>query len=131
MFYEIGIQTGKEGFREITAEVQATVRKSGLQNGVVIVYCPHTTAAITINENADPDVVRDLLLGLETAFPDRSEFRHREGNSAAHLKASVIGSSVTVIVTNGTLQLGVWQGIYFCEFDGPRNRKYQVMTIEG
>jgi secondary thiamine-phosphate synthase enzyme len=130
MLWELSIQTSKEGFYDITHEVQDVVRKAGLDNGIAIVCCLHTTAAITINENADPDVVRDLLLGLDRAFPDRPEFRHREGNSAAHLKSSAIGASETVIVTGGRLQLGTWQGIYFCEFDGPRQRKYQVMTIE-
>lgn len=94
--------------------------------GIAVVYCPHTTAGITINENADPDVVRDLLFALDKTYPDRSEFRHDEGNSAAHLKASCIGSSVTVIVDNGKLVLGTWQSIYFCEFDPPRSRKFYV-----
>jgi secondary thiamine-phosphate synthase enzyme len=93
------------------------------------VFCPHTTAGITINENADPDVVKDLLYGLDKAFPDRTEYRHAEGNSAAHLKASCIGSSVTVIVENGLPILGTWQGIYFCEFDGPRERKYHIKVM--
>ena len=94
-----------------------------------MIYCPHTTAGITINENADPDVVRDMLLGLDKAYPDRTEFRHAEGNSAAHLKASAVGSSATVIIRDGKLLLGQWQGIYFCEFDPPRNRKFYVNII--
>ena len=94
-----------------------------------MVYCPHTTAGITINENADPDVVRDLIIGLNKAFPDHPEFRHSEGNSAAHLKASVMGSSATVIIKDGKLVLGTWQSIYFCEFDPPRNRKFYVKVI--
>ena len=98
-------------------------------SGRAIVYCPHTTAGITINENADPDVVHDLLLGLNKAFPDRAEFRHGEGNSAAHLKASAMGSSVTVIIDSGKLVLGTWQGIYFTEFDPPRNRKFYVKVL--
>jgi secondary thiamine-phosphate synthase enzyme len=125
------LKTGREGFIDITAQVNKTVADSGVKNGFVIVYCPHTTAGITINENADPDVVHDLLFGLSATFPDRREFRHAEGNSAAHLKASTIGSSVTVIIENAGLILGTWQGIYFCEFDGPRNRNFYVKVIEG
>lgn len=92
-------------------------------------FCPHTTAGITINENADPDVVKDMLYGLEKAYPDRKEFQHFEGNSSAHLKATAVGSSVTVIIENGKLLLGTWQGIYFCEFDGPRTRKFYVKIL--
>ena len=113
----------------ITAQVREAVVQSGVKDGVVIVFCPHTTAGITINENADPDVVRDMLLGLDKAFPDRLEFRHFEGNSAAHLKASYAGSSATVIIVGGKMVLGTWQGIYFCEFDPPRNRKYYVKVV--
>jgi secondary thiamine-phosphate synthase enzyme len=120
------VVTKREGFYDVTDSVREAVRESGVTSGICVVYCPHTTAGITINENADPDVVRDLLLGLETAFFDRREFRHAEGNSAAHLKASAIGSSVTVIIEDGRLVLGTWQGIYFCEFDGPRTRGYYV-----
>lgn len=103
--------------------------KSGVANGVAVVYCPHTTAGITINENADPDVVRDILLGLDKAFPDRPEFRHSEGNSAAHLKASTVGSSATVLIDGGRLLLGTWQGIFLCEFDPPRQRKFFVKVM--
>ena len=123
------LKTGKEGFYDITSAVREAIRKSGLNDGLCVVYCPHTTAGITINENADPDVVKDLLYGLEKAFPDRAEFRHSEGNSAAHLKASCIGSSVTIIVENGAAKLGTWQGVYFCEFDGPRERTYHIKII--
>jgi len=125
------LKTPREGLINITSQVRQSVHQSGVENGIVVVYCPHTTAGITINENADPDVVRDLLLGLDRAFPDRSEFRHSEGNSAAHLKASAVGSSVTVIINNGKLVLGTWQGVYFCEFDGPRNRTFYVKVLEG
>jgi secondary thiamine-phosphate synthase enzyme len=124
------LNTETEGFYNITSKIQETVTKSGIKDGLCIVYCPHTTAGITINENADHDVVTDMLLGLRKAFPDRPEFRHSEGNSSAHLKASSIGSSVTVIVSGGHLLLGTWQGIYFCEFDGPRTRKYVVRVSE-
>lgn len=120
------IQTQREGFYNITSSVRDAVAGSGIDNGICVVYCPHTTAGITINENADPDVVRDMLLGLDKAFPDRPEFRHMEGNSSAHLKASCIGSSVTVFIENSKPILGRWQGVYFCEFDGPRSRTYYI-----
>ncbi len=123
------LKTGKKGFSDITATVKDTIRKSGMDTGVCVVYCLHTTAGITINENADSDVVKDMLHGLDKAFPDRAEFRHAEGNSAAHLKASCIGSSVMLIVENGFPLLGTWQGVYFCEFDGPRDRRYHVKVI--
>ncbi len=125
------LKTGKEGFYDITAAVKDVIRKSGVESGLCVIYCPHTTAGITINENADPDVIKDLLYGLDKTFPDRPEFRHAEGNSAAHLKASCIGSSVTLIVENGLPLLGTWQGIYFCEFDGPRERQYLIKIIAG
>lgn len=125
------LQTQTEGFTNITGMVRKSLEKSGVREGICVVYCPHTTAGITINENADPDVVRDFLFGLSKALPDRPEFRHAEGNSAAHLKASCVGSSATVIVKDGQLVLGVWQGIYFCEFDGPRTRQFYVKVIDG
>ena len=130
MLQQYNIQTDAEGFTEITATVEQALRQSGVQDGLCVVYCPHTTAGITINENADPDVVRDMLLGISRAFPSLPEFRHAEGNSPAHLKASAIGSSVTVIVKDGRLVLGTWQGIYFCEFDGPRSRRFFVKVVE-
>lgn len=123
------LRTGREEFRNITPEVEKAVRESGVQEGVCLVYCPHTTAGMTINENADPDVVSDMLLALDALFPDRPEYRHMEGNTTAHLKASFVGSSVSVPITGGKLALGVWQGIYFCEFDGPRTRSYTI-TIQ-
>lgn len=126
MLYEFSLQTERENFYNITSEVNEAVLKSGLKEGICVIYCPHTTAGITINENADPDVVRDMLLGLDKAFPDRKEFRHAEGNSAAHLKAGSVGASQVVIIENGKLLLGTWQGIYFCEFDGPRRRRFYV-----
>lgn len=129
MLTEFSLRTGPEGFHDITATVRETVRTSGRTDGLCLVFCPHTTAGITLNENADPDVLYDLGLGLRRAFPDRPEFRHREGNSAAHLKASAIGASVTLIVEDGNLRLGTWQGIYFCEFDGPRERKFLVKLL--
>ena len=129
MIFEYTLKTEKENFYNITAKVREAASQSRITDGLCVVFCPHTTAGITINENADPDVVRDMLLGLDKAFADRAEFRHMEGNSSAHLKASCIGSSVTIIIENGSLVLGTWQGIYFCEFDGPRNRRFYVKMI--
>lgn len=126
---EYTLKTGTEGFYNITSQVREALRKSGISSGICVLYCPHTTAGITINENADPDVVHDMLLGLHKAFPDRAEFKHNEGNSTAHLKATCVGSSVTVIIEDGWLVLGTWQGIYFCEFDGPRQRKFFVKIM--
>lgn len=126
MLFEYNLKTEKENFYNITSKVRESVLKSGISDGICVVYCPHTTAGITINENADPDVVKDMLLGLSRAYPERVEFRHIEGNSHAHLKASSVGASKTIIVNNGQLILGTWQGIYFCEFDGPRTRKFYV-----
>ena len=130
MNFEFSLSTPHESFYNITPQVHEAVTKSAITSGIAITYCPHTTAGITINENADPDVVHDLLIGLDKAFPDRSEFQHNEGNSAAHLKASAMGSSVTVIIENGKLLLGTWQSIYFCEFDPPRSRKFYVTIIK-
>ncbi len=128
MLREYSLNTGRNNWTDVTDRVRDAVRESGVRDGLCLVYCPHTTAGITINENADPDVVRDLLFALEKTYPDRPEFRHMEGNSAAHLKASVIGSSVTIPVSNGRLMLGTWQGVYFCEFDGPRARRFCVQV---
>jgi secondary thiamine-phosphate synthase enzyme len=129
--FEYKLETPKHNFYNITPQVREAVSKNGVTDGIAVIYCPHTTAGITINENADPDVVRDLLIGLDKAFPDRPEFRHAEGNSAAHLKASTIGSSVNVIIDGGKLVLGNWQSIYFTEFDSPRSRKFYVKIIGG
>ncbi len=117
-------------FVEITAQVRQVVKRSGVRDGFCIVYCPHTTAAITINENADPDVVHDMLAWLERTIPQhQAGFRHAEGNSDSHIKASLVGSSVTVLIERGELVLGRWQGVYFCEFDGPRTRKVHVKVM--
>ncbi|MCL2050865.1 MAG: secondary thiamine-phosphate synthase enzyme YjbQ [Lachnospiraceae bacterium] len=129
MLYEYSLSAQREDFYNITPQTREAVAKSGVSSGVVVVFCPHTTAGITINENADPDVVCDLLIGLDKAFPDRTDFRHGEGNSAAHLKSSAMGSSVTVIIEGGKLLLGTWQGIYFTEFDPPRKRKFYVKVV--
>ena len=113
-------------FINITSEVQAIVGKSGVQDGACHVFVPHTTAGITINENADPDVVRDMKMILDRLVPWHGDYAHSEGNSAAHAKSSLMGSCQTVIIQNGRLALGTWQSIYFCEFDGPRTRKVWV-----
>jgi len=131
MHQEYRISTPREDLYNITPQVREAISQSGVQSGIAVVFCPHTTAAITINENADPDVVHDILLGLDKAFLDRPEFRHGEGNSAAHLKASAMGSSVTIIIQNGKPLLGTWQGVYFCEFDAPRNRTFYVKVQPG
>ncbi|WP_372629024.1 secondary thiamine-phosphate synthase enzyme YjbQ [Cohnella sp.] len=117
---------------DITRQVAAAVVRSGVTEGAVIVYCPHTTAGIAVNENADPDVKRDVLMRLDEVYPwEHPKYRHAEGNTASHLKAITTGTSQTVIVTGGNLLLGRWQGIYFCEFDGPRERTFYVKLIEG
>lgn len=116
---------------EITNEVSACVRDSGVSDGVVDVFVPHTTAGITINENADPTTEADIIEDLDRLVPLRQPYyRHMEGNSAAHLKASLMGSSVRIILQGGRLVLGTWQGIFFCEFDGPRNRRIHVPISE-
>ncbi|KZL90624.1 secondary thiamine-phosphate synthase enzyme YjbQ [Clostridium magnum] len=116
-------------FIDITDIVQGEVTNSKVKDGIAVVFIPHTTAGITINENADPDVVRDILYGLNKAFPEENEYLHMEGNSHAHIKSSLMGSSCNVIVENGKLKLGTWQSIYFCEFDGPRNRTFYVKIV--
>lgn len=110
----------------ITAKVAEVIAANGWQDGVVTIFVPHTTAGITINENADPDVARDMERFSDDLIPQSRQFRHSEGNSDAHLKASFYGSSVQVIIRNGKMWLGTWQGVYFCEFDGPRQRKVQL-----
>jgi len=129
MLFEYTLSAKRKDFYNITSQVREAVAGSGVSDGIAIVYCPHTTAGITTNENTDPDVVHDMLIGLDKAFPDRAEFCHAEGNSAAHLKASAFGSSMTVIIDRGRLVLGTWQAIYFCEFDPPRNRKFYVKVL--
>jgi secondary thiamine-phosphate synthase enzyme len=115
---------------EVTDRVRDAVRASGVREGLCVVYCPHTTAAVTINENADPDVVHDLLLWYDRAVPhQQAGFRHAEGNSDAHIKATLVGPSVTLLVADGRPVLGRWQGVFFCEFDGPRTRTVQVQCV--
>ena len=129
MLFNFQLSTQAQGLVDITAEVTEAITESGMNEGICIVYCPHTTAAITINENADPDVKTDFIAGLDRIFPDFEIFRHAEGNSDAHLKSSAVGASETVIMTGGKPLLGTWQGIYFCEFDGPRKRKFYVKVM--
>ncbi|HOT43374.1 MAG TPA: secondary thiamine-phosphate synthase enzyme YjbQ [Spirochaetota bacterium] len=118
-----------EEFIDITAQVQDIVSRSRTGEGICVIYTPHTTAAITINENADPAVQKDILNGLRHLKFDQVDFSHAEGNSHAHIKSSLIGCSETVILDNGRLNLGTWQGIYFCEFDGPRTRTVLVTIL--
>lgn len=121
----------KQTFVNIDEYLQQVLCKSGVKNGLMLVFCPHTTAGITINENADPDVKKDLSLGLDQTFPNKKEYVHMEGNSDGHMKSSVIGASEMLIVSKGQLILGTWQSVYFCEFDGPRKRTFFVKIIEG
>jgi secondary thiamine-phosphate synthase enzyme len=120
---------GTTDWINITDEVQKAVSSSGVREGICVVFVPHTTAAVTINENADPDVPHDVNLALNAISPDRREFQHSEGNSAAHTKSSLVGPSLTVIVTGSRLLLGTWQGIWFNEYDGPRTRKVHVRVM--
>lgn len=108
---------------DITTDVQRAVSESGVQDGICYIYVPHTTAGVTINENADPSVREDILMELNRVIPLQDNYKHLEGNSAAHIKASIVGSSETILVERGRLVLGTWQGIFFCEFDGPRSRR--------
>jgi secondary thiamine-phosphate synthase enzyme len=119
----------KDEWLDISGEVRKIVKASGVAEGICVVFVPHTTAAVTVNENADPDVPRDVLLALDAISPDRREFHHREGNSAAHTKTSLVGPSITLIVTEGALLLGTWQGIWFNEYDGPRIRTVYVRVM--
>ncbi len=130
--FVFGVKTGQNcAMIDITREVQNKVSESGVENGICVIFVPHTTAGITINENADPDVVKDFLMETNKIVPVADNYRHREGNSAAHIKASMMGFSQTIIIEDRRLLLGTWQGIYFMEFDGPRIRKVHVKIIEG
>lgn len=128
--YKFEVKTKQEGFTDITYKINSYIEQSNVKEGICIIYTPHTTAAVTINENADPDVINDLLFALGKIYPQMSEFKHFEGNSPAHLKSSCIGASETVIIENSKLLLGTWQGVYLCEFDGPRTRKVYLKIIK-
>ena len=128
----LSVRTEKRAqFVDITGKVKQAVQDAGISDGACTVYVPHTTAGVTINENADPSVVRDMLAHLEQLVPERGNYTHAEGNSDSHIKSSIMGASVTVPVSEGRLVLGTWQGIYFCEFDGPRSRSCVVTTVGG
>lgn len=117
-------------FIDITRQVTETVLRTGVKEGLCILYVPHTTAGITINENADPSVPKDILMEINKIVPFEDRYQHLEGNSAAHIKSSLIGCSLTLFIESGRLLLGTWQGIFFCEFDGPRSRQVHVKVIE-
>jgi secondary thiamine-phosphate synthase enzyme len=119
----------REQLIDITGQVQRCIDRSGIIDGIVVLYVPHTTAAVTINENADPDVTRDILYKLHKEIPQQDGYHHGEGNSDAHIKSSIVGASIQVIIADGRLLLGTWQGIYFCEFDGPRTRRLYIKVI--
>ena len=125
---ELVIKTPREGFINITGQIAQLLTKQEGKSGICQIFIPHTTAGVTVNENADPDVVYDMLAALEAMVP-KLPYRHGEGNSPAHVKSSLVGCSVTVPVAAGKLVLGTWQGIYFCEFDGPRTRKVYVNLV--
>ena len=114
---------------DITGDVMNCILQDDIVEGLAVIYTPHTTAAITINENADPDVSRDIIMGVDKLVPMHDEYRHLEGNSAAHIKSSLFGASETLLINQGKPVLGTWQGIYFCEFDGPRQRRVHIQTL--
>jgi secondary thiamine-phosphate synthase enzyme len=116
---------------DITGDVRQQVRQSGIEEGICFLYVPHTTAAVTINESADPSVKSDILMVLNQIVPWEAKYRHMEGNSPAHIKSAMVGASEMVAIENRSLVLGTWQGIFFCEFDGPRTRKIHVRTLQG
>lgn len=119
----------REDLVAITAQLQDMVAVNGWQSGMLFLHCPHTTAGLTVNENADPDVVRDVLATLSRLVPKEGDYRHSEGNSDAHVKASCMGPGLSLIVEGGRIRLGTWQGVFFCEFDGPRNRQLWAQWV--
>jgi|TARA_B100002003_G_C14124567_1_gene540894 secondary thiamine-phosphate synthase enzyme len=132
MIDKVPISTSKkQELVDITLKISSIVKKSNIKEGLCIVYCPHTTAGITINENADPDVQHDILQKLASLIPQNENYQHSEGNSDAHIKSSLLGNEKTIIINNNKLVLGTWQGIYFFEGDGPRERKVIIKIIEG
>jgi secondary thiamine-phosphate synthase enzyme len=133
LLHTVKLQTERhEQMVDITHQIESLITQEQVQDGIALIYCPHTTAAITINENADPYVVHDIMMRLEEMYPwNHPRDRHGEGNSAAHLKASTLGASELIPIAAGRLVLGTWQGIYFCEFDGPRQRTFYVKVLSG
>ncbi|WP_448375238.1 secondary thiamine-phosphate synthase enzyme YjbQ [Fervidobacterium sp.] len=132
MLRKLSVRTSRRiEFVDITSQVRKLVSESNITEGIVVIYVPHTTCGITINEHADPSVVADITLHLSKLIPENGNYAHTEGNSDAHIKSSLVGSSVTVILNNGNLLLGTWQGIFLCEFDGPRAREVYVKIIGG
>jgi secondary thiamine-phosphate synthase enzyme len=130
MLYKLNVATNsRTELLDITSQIEKKVDKSGVKSGICHIFVPHTTAGITINENADPSVVHDILMELNKAIPFQDGYHHSEGNSAAHIKSSLMGQSIYVIIDGGRLKLGTWQGIYFCEFDGSRNRQVWVKIM--
>ncbi len=130
--YEYSLKTARRcELVNVTRQVSEAVSDSGVKDGICVVFVPHTTAGVTINENADPDVTRDILLHMERLVPEDPAFAHSEGNSDAHIKSSLFGPSLTVVIRDGRLLLGTWQGVYFAEFDGPRSRRYSVKCVAG
>lgn len=129
--FKLTFQTSKkEDFIDITDRISGLVKETRIKDGLVIIFCPHTTCGLTINEHADPAVRTDILMALRKMVPENLPFTHSEGNSPAHIKASLLGSSLAIIVADGELELGTWQGIFLCEFDGPRSRKVWVKLVE-
>ena len=130
MFQTLTVRTnGRTEFLDLTRQIQASLQESGVREGLCHLFVPHTTAALTINENADPSVKADILMVLNQIISDHEPYRHLEGNSPAHIKASLIGPQLTLLVSGGRLVLGTWQGIYFCEFDGPRTRRLHLKVV--
>ncbi|WP_462421398.1 secondary thiamine-phosphate synthase enzyme YjbQ [Salinicoccus sp. Marseille-QA3877] len=132
MFFTFNVETSARNiFVNIDHLASEVLQKSGISNGIITIFTPHTTAGITINENADPDVTKDLVYGMEKTFDNKKEYQHAEGNSDSHMKSSLVGASETLIVHNGEIIYGTWQSLYFAEFDGPRTRKVHFKVIEG
>ena len=130
MLYRLSVRTGgRVEFQDITGTVRDTISSSGVESGVCHVFVPHTTAGVTINEHADPSVVQDIAAQLDKMVPQHNRYRHLEGNSPAHIKASLMGSAQTIFIEDGRPVLGTWQGVFFCEFDGPRNRSLLIKIV--
>ena len=132
MLEKLGVKTSKQvELIDITSQVKEVIAKSGVMSGICVVFVPHTTAGVTINENADPDVIKDIIDTINKIVPFGTAYKHIEGNSPGHIKSSLFSASLTVIIEKNALLLGTWQGVHFCEFDGPRTRKVFVKVIEG